>query len=249
MDGLTREIIQQLSAPFALEEIDFLPKAPSNGRALALAYIDARTVMRRLDEVCPDGWYFDFTLLDPQGKMVKGELTVYGVRRCDAGEADKEDETLKAAVSDALKRSAVHFGIGRYIYHLPQVWAPYDAQKRRFTETPKIDSGAIRRALSLAGYTGPVDLPASRTAEPARPVAPSPFVPAVERSERAPTFAGTAGAVQQPAAKDPGELQMTGTQEACPECKAPAGKHTTACPHFQPKARPGGESRTPAAFR
>ena len=31
-------------------------------------------------------------------------------------------DRLKAAFSDALKRAAVKFGIGRYLYRLPQQW-------------------------------------------------------------------------------------------------------------------------------
>jgi hypothetical protein len=152
MDDFTREITAALGAAFPLDEIEFLPRAQSNGKALALAYIDARSVMRRLDAaVGPANWSFDFDLLDQQGKMVKGRLTVLGVTKCDAGEAAQEDEPLKSAVSDALKRCAVHFGVGRYLYYLPRVWAPYDAQKRRFTETPRLEARMVEDALRICG--------------------------------------------------------------------------------------------------
>src|SRR5205823_8806255 len=104
--------------------------------------------------------WFDFDVISPDappahaGTRVKGRLTVLGVTKCDAGEAAAEDEPLKAAVSDALKRCAVHFGIARYLYYLPQIWVPYDAAKRRFTETPRIPAGAIERALAVCGYRG-----------------------------------------------------------------------------------------------
>jgi hypothetical protein len=149
---LDSEILKKLGAAFPEEEIGFLPKAQSNGKALGLAFVDARTVMRRLDQVVgPSNWSFDFDLLDPHGKMVRGKLTVCGVTKCDAGQADREDEPLKSAVSDALKRCGVHFNIGRYIYELPQTWAPYDAQKRRWIEEPKLDPAAVRRALQICG--------------------------------------------------------------------------------------------------
>jgi hypothetical protein len=84
------------------------------------------------------------------------------VTKCDAGEAGDEDEPLKSAVSDALKRCAVHFGIGRYLYHLPAIWAPYDSQKRRFSEAPKLSSQAVAKALSLCSLTpGPERRPES----------------------------------------------------------------------------------------
>ena len=150
--GFTREIIDALGAPFPEDEMEFVPRATSGGMALGLPYIDARSVMRRLDAaVGPGNWSFDFDMLSPEGKMVKGRLTVMGVTKCDAGEASAEDEALKSAVSDALKRCGVHFGIGRYLYYLPKVWAPYDTQKRRFTETPRLDRSAVERALAVCG--------------------------------------------------------------------------------------------------
>src|SRR5688572_4190461 len=150
----TREIMEALGAPFPDDEVEFLPRATSGGQALGLPYIDARSVMRRLDAVVgPGNWSFDFDVLSPDGKMVRGKLTVLGVTKCDAGEANAEDEALKSAVSDALKRAAVHFGIGRYLYYLPRVWAPYDSQKRRFTEQPRLDRAAVDRALAICGIT------------------------------------------------------------------------------------------------
>jgi len=150
----TREILEALLAPFPDDEIEFLPRAQSNGKALGLAYIDARAVMRRLDAVVgPANWEYDFDPLSADGKMVRGRLTVLGVTKCDAGESDQEGEPLKSAVSDALKRAAVHFGIGRYLHYLPKVWAPYDAQKRRFIEQPKLDPAAVRHALQICGVT------------------------------------------------------------------------------------------------
>lgn len=174
---LTREIIDALGAPFPDDEIEFLPRGSANGRARALAYIDARAVMRRLDFIVgPENWSFDFDILDsgrpdPKGGkssiLVKGKLTVCGVTKCDAGEAQDEDEALKSAVSDAIKRAAVHFGIGRYLYYLPAVWAPFDGQKRRFTEPPRLAPSAVQHALSICGVGASRSEPApSRSASP-----------------------------------------------------------------------------------
>ena len=161
---LTREVWEGLASAFSEEEIEFLPRAHSNGKALGLAYIDARTVMNRLDAVVGAGnWSFDFDVVSPDGKMVKGKLTVLGVTKHDAGEGSAEDEVLKSAVSDALKRCAVHFGIGRYLYYLPRLWAPYDAQKRRFTEPPRHDRASVEAALRCCGVgLTPAGMPALR---------------------------------------------------------------------------------------
>ncbi|MFN3652366.1 MAG: Rad52/Rad22 family DNA repair protein [Armatimonadota bacterium] len=216
---LTREVMEALGAPFPEDEIDFLPRATSGGKALGLPYIDARDVMRRLDAVVgPGNWSYDFELVAPDGKFVKGKLTVCGVTKCDAGEASTEDEVLKSAVSDALKRCAVHFGIGRYLYYLPKVWAPFDSQRRQFTERPRISPAAIERALAICGVASrPQALdarPAERSGErptsvASRPPAPRPPAPPVtdeaaeERKASRPAPAPAAAAPTAPAAPAP----------------------------------------------
>lgn len=177
----TQEVFEALAGEFPPEEVEFLPRGTSGGMALGLPYIDARDVMRRLDAVVgPAGWSFDFDVLGPEAKRVKGRLTVLGVTKCDAGEASGEEEPLKSAVSDALKRCAVHFGVGRYLYYLPRLWAPYDAQKRRFVEKPRLERAAVQRALELCRASGaagtPGEVPA-RAAEESSSGAMSPTGP------------------------------------------------------------------------
>lgn len=122
--------LADLSAPFRPEAIHWRAQNVTDrngGSALALAYIDARDVMDRLDEVCgPSGWK------DSYIETVKGrvlcELSILvpelgWVSKSDgAGDTDVEGE--KGAISDALKRAAVKWGIGRYLYDLGNVWAP-----------------------------------------------------------------------------------------------------------------------------
>jgi hypothetical protein len=50
-----------------------------------------------------------------------------------AGPSDQKDagDKRKAAFSDALKRAAVKFGIGRYLYNLPGVWCDYTPKSRK----------------------------------------------------------------------------------------------------------------------
>lgn len=74
---------------------------------------------------------------------VKGRLTVLGVTREDIGEAGEGNlGTLKAASSDALKRCAVQFGIGRYLYDLPKQWVDWDDARRQPKTTPELPDWA-----------------------------------------------------------------------------------------------------------
>lgn len=82
------------------------------------SYVDARAVMQRLDDVLtPGGWDFTSTVI-PGTDIVRGELTIAGCTRVDYGypNSDHDEEPVKAASSDALKRCAVMFGVGRHLY-------------------------------------------------------------------------------------------------------------------------------------
>jgi hypothetical protein len=88
---------------------------------IQFSYVDARVVAHRLDEVLGQiGW--DFTCEVSASNVVKGRLVIYDgprqVVREDHGypNSDNDDEPIKAATSDALKRCAVLFGIGRHLY-------------------------------------------------------------------------------------------------------------------------------------
>jgi hypothetical protein len=235
MMDFTPEITEALAAPFAEDEVDFLPRGSANGKARALPYIDARSVMRRLDAVVgPGNWSFDFDLLSPEGKMVKGRLTVLGVTKCDAGEAAAEDEVLKSAVSDALKRCAVHFGIGRYLYYLPRVWAPYDAQKRRFTEAPRLDRAAVERALAICGITpgGTASRPARAAAREVDVRLPQPEEAPVSSARKSIWAAGaqpdSAPKVQEPAPESTGDRAAAAPRPESREA-APAASGALEC--------------------
>lgn len=130
------EIYDELSAPFAADEIDWRIGS-TNGektKGMALAYIDARAVMDRLDTVCgPNGWQCNY--LFGSGSSVVCNLGVLmdgqWVWKADgAGATDVEGE--KGALSDALKRAAVRFGVGRYLYELKSPWVAITAMGRSY---------------------------------------------------------------------------------------------------------------------
>jgi hypothetical protein len=136
------EIAQQLAAPFAPCEVEFKPGAVCGNRALALAYIDARVVQNRLDAVLGiDGWQTQFQVLE--GGAVQCTLSVkigdaWLAKQDVGGPSDQKDagDRMKAAFSDALKRAAVQWGIGRYLYALAPAWRDYDPEKKRFLNGP-----------------------------------------------------------------------------------------------------------------
>lgn len=132
MSDTVREIDWQtisaaLRQPFNPADVDFRPQGkPGNGgNVQVVAYVDARTVMARLDEACgPGGWSFTYepiVVANGQVQIAKGRLEIHGVVREDVGEASNFDPS-KGCVSDTLKRVAVQFGVGRYLYDIERTW-------------------------------------------------------------------------------------------------------------------------------
>jgi hypothetical protein len=122
-DKLTREQLEQLRRPFPANKISFKCQTKPNekGNSLVVAYIDARDVMERLDEVMGPDWSDRYEKVEG-GKGLMCYLTVGGVTRADVGDEDSQNEAAKSAVSDAFKRAAVKFGVGRFLYDLPKMW-------------------------------------------------------------------------------------------------------------------------------
>ncbi len=125
------DVFEKLSRPFDASDVQIKVQAVSKDKkkGQVVAYVDARVVIDRLDEVVgPWNWKDEYeVLVSEEGESgrvveVKCRLTVLGVTKEDVGEGD----SMKAAFSDALKRAAVKFGVGRYLYRLPKLWADLD---------------------------------------------------------------------------------------------------------------------------
>lgn len=145
----SRELSSALTAPFPLEAVHFLPLTIKGNRALAAAYLDARAIMDRLDQVFGvGGWKDDYEVLSGGSVVSRLSVRIGGewVQKCDIGspsEQPDQGDKVKAAFSDSLKRAAIKLGIGRYLYRLPRQWVDYDPQKKQFTKTPQLPDWAL----------------------------------------------------------------------------------------------------------
>jgi hypothetical protein len=164
-DSDVKTITQALSAPFDLKEVKFKPQVVQGNRALALAYVDARVIQDRLDDVLGvEGWQDEYEVLPDNSVVCRLRLKIGGewVTKMDVGgQSEQPDggDRMKAAFSDALKRAAVKFGIGRYLYRLPSQWADYDPVKRQFRSAPTLPAFAVPKRQAKA-------LPSTDEAEP-----------------------------------------------------------------------------------
>jgi len=113
------DLFAALAAPFGVKEV----KSRSQG-GKQISYITARVVMNRLDDVVgPENWWNEFAPAGDNSILCKLTIRLPDgqvLTKCDAGGhagmADSGDDD-KSAHSDALKRAAVLFGVGRYLYN------------------------------------------------------------------------------------------------------------------------------------
>lgn len=143
-----REAHPILCKPFPQHLIELKPGATTKDRtrALVMPYADPRAYFTRLDRVVgPDGWQVEYRV--PAPGQVICRLTILGHVREDVGECHPSDENaFTSAAMQALKRACAAFGIGRYLYSLPQLWTDYDDAKKQITG----DRAAIVRQMYAA---------------------------------------------------------------------------------------------------
>lgn len=152
------DIARRLREPFPASVIKFKPQTVTKDgtRAMAVAYVDATAITDRLDEVFGIGGWQDHYEVLPDGCVIC-TLQVFihdvWVQKQDVGQPSgqpDEGNKRKAAFTNALKRTAVKLGIGRYIAKLPKQWVEYDAQKKQLKTTPTLPPWALPAGEKVA---------------------------------------------------------------------------------------------------
>lgn len=120
-------MLKQLKNPFDPKFIKWRVGATNKDKTqgIALAYLDSREVMKRLDDVCGLGGWRDRFIEVKDGFIAEIDIKIDGewvTRSNTAG--NTKVEPIKGGASDSFKRAASTWGIGRYLYYLPNVWVP-----------------------------------------------------------------------------------------------------------------------------
>ena len=123
------ELRAVLSAPFSSSDIEWRVSATNaeKTKGLAVPYVTNRAIQNRLDDtVGIDGWYNDFRPWKNGSAQLCGiSLFFPQLEQCLTkwdGADDSEFESVKGGLSDSMKRAAVEWSIGRYLYGMTQVW-------------------------------------------------------------------------------------------------------------------------------
>lgn len=127
--------------------------------ATCVAYIDARDVMELLDEVCgPENWQSDFKEVSGQiyggvGIYVNGAPDTHGgwLWKWDTG-SESNVEKEKGQASDAFKRAAVKWGIGRFLYDLEVAYVKTNGPLSDSNKYPYVVDDAGQRVWDLSDH-------------------------------------------------------------------------------------------------
>lgn len=163
------DIFKKLAEPFAPEDIEWrvgntnqksVARQTGNAKAkptkgMMLAYVTNRAIMNRLDSVVgAENWTNEYR------QHHAGTICRLGIRLdADKEFIYKEDgadntniEPTKGGLSDAMKRAAVQFGIGRYLYDSESPWVDLDEWGRPKT-TPTLSLKKTQKAPTEPSMT------------------------------------------------------------------------------------------------
>ena len=135
---------EKLEKPFLDDELEFRVGATNSDKTkgLALAYVQARSIQNRLDDVVGiENWKVSYKEING-GFIAKLELKIdneWIAKEDGAGTTDYE--AIKGEISCAFKRVASVWGIGRYLYENEGQWLPIEQKGKNyiFKEIPKLN--------------------------------------------------------------------------------------------------------------
>ncbi|OMF47749.1 MULTISPECIES: Rad52/Rad22 family DNA repair protein [Paenibacillus] len=160
-----QEIMKRLQDPFPPEEIEWRVGS-TNGdktKGIALAYVTNRAIQNRLDEVFGVfGWRNEYREWKEKSQLCGISVKVEGewITKWD-GADDSNMEAVKGGLSDAMKRAAYQWGIGRYLYKLENMWVPIKAAGRShvLVSEPQLPSWALPEGFQYNGKRQTADTP------------------------------------------------------------------------------------------
>lgn len=171
-NGITHEhLMAALGAKFPAEQIEWRVGMSGTGGkgpwAKALAYLTSRAVMDRLDSVVgPQNWTDKYEMVDG-GILCTLSIKINGewVSKTDGAQVTAV-EPFKGGLSDAFKRVAVKWGIGRYLYDLEETFVKCSKDKQqgwKYAQDKKSKTTFYWEVPTLPSWA----LPAGQSSSPA----------------------------------------------------------------------------------
>lgn len=185
-----KEIQKALCEPFGSEDVEWRVQntTKNKDKGMAVAYITSRAIQKRLDEtVGPYCWrveYKPWHLVGGKTSQICGlsildEARNEWITKWDGADAT-EFEPIKGGISDAFKRAAVLWGIGRYLYALDEVWVDVEPRGNSYaivkSELKRLDNSYNSAVAKMFSQTKPTTAVTVNTANPAKTPAPFDYI-------------------------------------------------------------------------
>jgi len=132
------EIIKRLREPFSSKDVEWKIQVVTQDKArgMAVVYLDARAVQKRLDDVVgPFNWKNIYSLWHDKAQICG--ISIFNDERNEwvtkwDGAENSDIEPIKGGLSDSFKRTACVWGIGRYMYDMDGIWVEVEAKGKSF---------------------------------------------------------------------------------------------------------------------
>ena len=165
--------LEAFGKPFPASDVSWRLQYVNEQRmqGIAVPYLDARAVADRLDEVVGQNrWRGSYTPWHDSvsNKKTKSSqlctISIYDdelgqwIDKTDGAE-DSDIEAVKGGLSDAFKRAAVKWNIGRYLYSFNTVWVAAEARGNSYiipeSENAKLEKAYNDTVARLFGTSAP----------------------------------------------------------------------------------------------
>lgn len=152
---------EEFGKPFPASDVSWRLQYVNEQRmqGIAVPYLDARAVADRLDKVVGQNrWKDSYTPWheSASGKKNKASqlctISIYDdelgqwIDKTDGAE-DSDIEAVKGGLSDAFKRAAVKWNIGRYLYSFNTVWVTAEARGNSYV-IPESENAKLEKAYN-----------------------------------------------------------------------------------------------------
>ncbi len=204
MPKTLEEVLAAFAAPFSADDVAWRIQHTNNEktRGLVVPYVKSRAIQARLDAVAgPYNWrseYMPWHSIDGKASQLCG-IAVYCEERGEwiqkwDGAENTDIEPVKGGISDAFKRAAVVWGIGRHLYSLDALWVdvevkgktpviPDKAMKELKARYEKMVKAPTSRPSNVSDFPGSDSTPASEPQQSSQPESP-PYEYAVRSVEQ-----------------------------------------------------------------
>lgn len=135
-------MLEKLKEPFPKSDIEWrvqrAMKTKNGDKAIVVPYVQNRAIMNRLDALFGiDGWKNEYKEIH-NGVLCGISLKINDewITKWDGADLTNIEAT-KGGLSNSMKRAAVQFGLGRYLYQLDEYWADIKQKGQNYIKDDK----------------------------------------------------------------------------------------------------------------